>query len=255
MLRYLPILLLVPAAIALTLWEGFVTDRWSPENVQAAECAALIAQIPMQFGPWVGKDNEVEEDVREGAGAVGTALSRVYTHSTTGVQVQVWLIVGHINDIGRHTPDVCNPSQGNMAYESTSTYTFNVEGEQPAQFFTALFGKGDEEGIFAHRWRTYWSWFRPTEGGTVKWEVPESEARMLFPNARAVFKLYLSGAASATETADQNICNEFAKDFFPLVNKLLSESCKPAPGAAEPSGDATKPTAEATTSEPAATQS
>ncbi len=229
MLRYLPIVLLVPVVVGLTLWEGYLSSRWDPDNVRAAECARLIEEIPATIGAWEGKDEVVEEEVLKGAGAVGAALSRIYTNPVTGQQVRVWLIVGHIDDISRHTPDVCNPSQGNAQYGEPTEYAFELpEGEAVNHFLTTSFGPGADEVNSYYRWRTYWSWFRPVEGEPVEWKVPKGKARWIFPNARAVYKLYLTATqVSQDEAPEVNVCNEFAKEFLPVANSILGKACTP----------------------------
>ncbi|QDU91666.1 hypothetical protein Pla175_50960 [Pirellulimonas nuda] len=252
MLRYLPILLLVPIVVGLTLWEGMLSSRWEKDNVRAAECAKLIEQIPTNIGPWVGTDEVVEEEVLEGAGAVGAALSRVYENPATRQQVRVWLIVGHIDDISRHTPDVCNPSNGNQQFGEPEKVTMETPDGVATDFLTTSFGPSTDSPYANSRWRTFWSWFRPVEGEPVNWQVPQGKARWIFPNARAVYKLYLTaGQATQDEPAEISVCNEFAQEFMPVVNATLGKACTPgsiddaAPAAADKAeGEAEDQTAE-----------
>ncbi len=228
MLRYLPIVLLVPVVVGLTLWEGMISSRWEKDNVRAKECSELIKLIPANVGAWVGTDEEVEEEVLKGAGAVGGALSRIYENPATGQQVRVWLIVGHIDDISRHTPDVCNPSNGNQQFGDPVKLTMETPDGVSTDFLTTSFGPAADSPYANSRWRTFWSWYRPVEGEPVAWQVPDGKARWIFPNARAVYKLYLTaGQPSIDEAADANICNQFAQEFMPVVNATLVKAATP----------------------------
>src|SRR5262245_39800290 len=123
MTRYLPIVLGVLLIVGLTIPQFRMTDRLAGTSVSAQQRAELLKQVPSKVGDVQGVDMQVDETVRQKAGAVG-AVSRAYRNSRTGEQVDLWLIVGHARDVAAHTPDVCYPGQGFEARASeNSLYT------------------------------------------------------------------------------------------------------------------------------------
>ena len=99
------------------MWESVYSDRFTGTSIDVAEFNQRFARIPKdpkvapELGSWVGVDNPVTEETLNTAGAV-SHVSRTYTNQQTGDRVDLWLVVGHARDIGRHTPDICYPSQG-----------------------------------------------------------------------------------------------------------------------------------------------
>jgi hypothetical protein len=164
--------------------------------------------------------------VQKTAGAKGVAISRDYRNTQTGERVGLWLIVGHARDISAHTPDVCYPASGfEIRARENSLYPIVVPGLPDAPFWTNTFYKEDRlTGRTLNR--VFWAWFNPEADeneGKVAWEAP-SNARWRFGNTRALYKMYFtSDMHDQTETAEQSPCVHFARDFLPVVDKVLSE--------------------------------
>jgi hypothetical protein len=249
MTRYLPIVLGVLAIVGLTIPQIRMSDRFAGTNVSAEQRAELLKSIPRKIGDWQGEDMEIDETVRETAGAVG-AVSRVYRNSRTGDKVDLWLIVGHGRVISAHTPNICYRASGfEMRAPENSLYPMQVDGEREAPFWTNTFFKED---ILTKRSmiRVFWSWYNTEEEahkGQVVWEAPPN-ARWYFGNTRALYKMYFtSQMKDPLETADESACLRFAKDFLPVVNNALAEVHLQQPG----SGDVVaEDTAELVTSGP-----
>lgn len=234
-MRYLPYVLAVVVLAGFTAYQGIITDRWR-DNIEAKECAALLDSIPNQIGDWVGVDDEVPDEVRNTAGAEGY-VSRVYTNSRTKETVKVWFIVGHSFNIWRHTPTVCYRASGfEQAGGQEEVFTIQAEGEEPANFFTTTFKKGQ------YAERVFWGWSKPVRDASeaVEWVAPRGSkglqgwlapkgSRGHFGNMRALYKLYFtSGVKSENEKPDESVCIEFAEEFLPVANKILQDSV-PAP--------------------------
>jgi len=254
MTRYLPIALGVLLIVGLTIVQVRMTDRLSGTNITATQRAELLKNVPENIGDWHGTNMEVDEAVRQTAGAEG-AVSRKYRNVRTGEEVDLWLIVGHGRSVARHTPDVCYRSSGFAARSvENSLYPMVMEDETEVPFFTNTFFREDITG--RRLIRVFWTWYN-TENekndGKVVWEAP-SNARWHFGNTRALYKMYFTSAMrDPMETAEQSPCLEFAREFLPVVNKALAEvydsDSKTAPAAKDSSAADTEPKAAAKTEE------
>lgn len=233
MSRIVPILIAVIAIAALTVVEGRLSDRWG-DNRLGAYCASLMTDTPNQIGSWIGTDNEVTDEEREGSGAKGY-VSRNYVDASGGRQVGVWFIVGHARDTYRHTPDVCYGGNGFAIDDTQTRYDLTLDDGSPASFWTAVFTR-TAPGGGEQKQRVFWTWFRPTAGSgePVKWSVPDGISdialRREFSAAPALYKLYFTaGGAAADAGGDESVCMDFAKQFFDAVNPILAPANGPIP--------------------------
>lgn len=245
--------LLIPAGVAIvlivtmTLLEARVSDRFTTSSMQAADFVERFENVPREFGNWRGVDQDVDEQVKQTAGAVGH-VSRQYTNTETGDRVDLWLIVGHARDIVRHTPNICYASSGFRQVVSTTRFPFDVPG-MDAEFRTAQFSKEDVHG--RSRVRVFWGW-NGNEPGKQKWEGPDG-ARMYYGNNRALYKMYFTAPVmDDEEQASDSIAYQFGREILPLINQALfpeeasgaAPEIEEPPVSAQPSEDAA---AEATT--------
>jgi hypothetical protein len=149
MLRlYVPVAVTIVLIGALTACEGVYSDRFRGSSVNAEEFGKRFKNVPMKVGLWEGEDRPVDAKTLEVAGAVNH-VSRVYKNPKTGQQVDLWLVVGHARDIGRHTPDVCYLAQGFSQDGDKLKHLLEVDGELPARFFTARFRREDQAGTIS----------------------------------------------------------------------------------------------------------
>jgi hypothetical protein len=223
-LAYLPIGLGVLLIVALTIIQVQMTDRLSASNVSAAERAKLLKQIPDKIGDWHGTNMDVDEQVRQTAGAEG-AVSRKYRNVRTGEEVDLWLIVGHGRSVARHTPDVCYRSSGFTARSTeNSPYPMVLEDGEEVPFFTNTFFREDVSG--RQLIRVFWTWYNSQADkheGKVVWETP-SNPTWYFGNTRALYKMYFTSVMrDPMETAEKSPCLNFAREFLPIVDKALSQ--------------------------------
>lgn len=71
-----------------------------------------IEAIPLSFGPWVGKDEQVAQEALRLLSA-NKVLSRNYTHVSTGQHVGVLIVqCRNARDMVGHYPPVCYPNSG-----------------------------------------------------------------------------------------------------------------------------------------------
>jgi hypothetical protein len=218
MLRlYVPVAVTVVLIGALTAWEGKLSDRFVGSSVTAEEFGKRFALVPKSVGAWEGEDRPVDAKTLEVAGAVNH-VSRVYTNTETGAQVDLWLVVGHSRDISRHTPDVCYQSQGFSQDGSMQKHRVEVEGEEPATFHTARFRREDMAGVPT---RVFWAWNANQEPEHQAWEAPDN-ARLHYGNNTALYKMYFTAKMNERdELASDNVAAQFAEVMLPVVNRAL----------------------------------
>ena len=220
MMRQVPIILGVLALIGFTVAEARMSGRYQGSDMTEVQFAALLKKVPMNIGEWHGADRTVKDEVKKTAGARGY-VSRTYKNAVTGEEVTIWLIVGHSKDVVRHTPDICYPSSGfKMMSPENSREAFVFEDQPTADFYTNKFLREDATG--RHLERVFWSWYKPSEDGTVIWKAPKV-VRWEFGNARSLYKLYFTSSMNDyRETTDESPCKKFAEVFLPMVDKALS---------------------------------
>jgi hypothetical protein len=235
MMRHVPIILGVVALIGFTVAEAKMSGRFQGSNMTQEQFAALLKKVPLDIGEWHGTDLPVEEQVKMTAGARGY-VSRSYTNAITGEVVTIWLIVGHAKDVVRHTPDVCYPSSGfTTRAPENSLQSFVFDGKSMGEFYTNTFIKEDSTG--RQLVRVFWSWYKPSDDGTVEWMAPKI-VRWQFGNAPSLYKLYFtSNMRDLRETTEESMCMKFAKEFLPVVDKALS-SAQQTPATVAPAAEA-----------------
>lgn len=238
MLRlYVPVAVTVVLIASLTFWESIYSDRFRSSSVSAAEFGERFKKLPATVGPWEGVDHKVDDKTLEVAGAVNH-VSRTYRNTETGDAVDVWLVVGHARDIGRHTPDVCYIAQGFSQDGSKQKHKIEVAGEEPATFFTARFRREDMAGIPT---RVFWAWNANEKDGEQDWVAPDNQ-RLYFGNNTHLYKMYFTAKMpDRDEPPRDNVAMEFAKVMLPAVNRTLFPERYAGEAAAPPAGDAKTP--------------
>jgi hypothetical protein len=238
MLRlYVPVAATVALILGLTFWESLYSDRFTGSGITAEEFGKQFTKIPKEVGSWIGTDSEVDKKTLEVAGAVNH-VSRTYRNSTTGASVDLWLVVGHARDIGRHTPDICYPSHGFAQDGDILRQRIEIPSEEPATFFTARFRNEAALGGGAVQ-RVFWAW-NPNRPDEPQWIAPDGQRRY-FANNSALYKMYFTAnMKDRDEPVAENVAVEFAKVMLPAVNRALFPDRYPAePNAeAKPTGDA-----------------
>ena len=222
---FVPLGVAVVLLITITVIEARISDRFATSSVSAADFVDRFQDVPKDLGPWRGTNNDVDEQVKDTAGAVGH-VSRTYTNAVTGQQVDLWLIVGHARDILRHTPNVCYRTAGFRQLGTINKHSIEVAGEEPATFATAQFLKEDSHS--RNQVRVFWAW-NGNEPGKEVWDAPESR-RLYYGNNPALYKIYFTtGVMDDEDFAGDSLAVDFAEQMLPHVNAALfpKESAKP----------------------------
>jgi hypothetical protein len=177
-----------PAALGATafviltgLAHGYWTERWGPPLGQQV-AAERLALIPLDFGDWRGKDEQLPDGVVRAAGLSGYVL-RGYTNGLTGEAVTLLIVCGPPGPISVHTPDVCMAGAGYRMIGEQARKAVAAEGPAgEATFWWADFQRRAGPGPVK---RVLWGW---STGGPWK---AVNNPRFTFARARALYKLYV----------------------------------------------------------------
>ncbi len=225
MLRIIPFAVALLGIVSLTIVEGINTDRWIDDSRNRAYCGSLIHEIPLEFGDWVGKSREVDEEVQKVAGAK-SYLSCNFTNKQTGKNIGVWLVMGHAKDTSLHEPSICYPASGFTTCQRREHYEHTFESGETNSFRTSMFSKDEGAGEFGER--VFWTWYLPNKdepNSIVEWGVPKSNPRWYYGNERILYKLYFTNRTDdLEEEAKDSVCMEFAEEFFSIVNPLFAKA-------------------------------
>lgn len=215
MLRYVPYALAVGLIVGLSVWQGFMTDRFVP-STDAIEMSARIENVPLDFGDWEGEDKDVDSQSLVGTNAVGPVISRIYINKNTKKRVEVWLICGKIEDMINHTPNICYPNSGFEQIGKLGRYDYGA-GDEDDYFVTASFLRDTYQG--REKQYVFWAW----SAATPQWKGPDSpfKYRSVFRGNRAVYKMYFTTVITGGESIEDCANVEFGRDFLPVVTKAL----------------------------------
>lgn len=216
--QLLPIAIAVALIAAGTLYQGNITERWSPQNSELLQTfTARLESVPPELEKWSSVDTPLTEKEFAATNCTGY-VSRLYKHEPSGEEVSVYLVVGTARHITIHTPDWCYVGAGyDMEGDSQP---FNVEiGSQIHEFTTATFRKEDTEGV--HRLRIFWSY---SDDGN--WLGPSSP-KGYFAGKPALCKVYLITSIDENDDVVDSPSIEFAKAFLPILNQhMFSEAAE-----------------------------
>lgn len=224
MQRFVVLSLVFIAVLGVAVYDGILNYRWT-SNQQAEAYAEMLGRVPKEFGPWKGKDYEVDDDILRVAGAKGY-VSRAYVNEETNETIKVWLIVGPFKHIVRHTPDICYKAQDYRMAGGSGDYQFDVEGVENL-FLTNNFSKQNRSE------QVFWSWLNPDETGDLKWYASGPHViRERYAGTPALFKLYFTTICPGPGSDPaESPSNGFAKLFLPMLTKMIQDERLPESGA------------------------
>lgn len=232
----LPVSVVVVMMAVCTVLQGRWSERWgSPVSPTLDEWTSRLDQVPLEFGDWKGQEVTGNPEQLKASGAVG-GVGRAYKNRETGDAVSVFLVCGTSRKVTAHTPDKCYVAAGfRMGVESPETVNLEAGASQQAQFFTAPFQKSEQ--IESQRLRILWAW-----SADGKWIAPGTGTthKIALAQYPALYKLYVfSDCKEMDQSVQQTACDEFVKDFMPVLNKVLFPSSEVAT-----SGQTSPPAAE-----------
>ena len=217
------------ASVALVLLAGFVcgtwTDRWQVSH-EAERAREGIPRIPLEIGPWRGRDSDRGDPARYGRVGILAHTARTYENPETGATVAILLVCGRPGPISAHTPQTC---LGESGYEMT-TEPVNLSvpagpagsaGFQEAEFTRY-------EAAVPVTQKVYWAW-----RAAATWEgLSGDSARVAFARYPALYKLYVTRVTTAADAVlEEDPCEDFLGQFLPAVEETLFAAGPPGRGA------------------------
>jgi hypothetical protein len=214
MRRFFPMLAALVVVMAAGLVHGLWTNRWG-QSAELEEAVARLERCPIQFDGWKSKSEKIDAEALEQARAAGAWVRR-FNHPQYG-SFLVILMCGQGGPMSVHRPENCYRGAG---YEMTSparrASLEMTQGEEPAEYFSALFLLQEETRTV--RLRIFWSWF---DGQS--WKAPSSP-RVSFARSPALYKLYVIREMTGPEATSEE---EFAKDYLRRLLPRLSQALTP----------------------------
>ena len=199
-----------------TLIEGKYSDRWGRKSSAKLDAfTERLNQVPMEVGDWIGQEDQIDLKDFQASNCTG-CVSRTYTNRE-GQQVNVYLVSGSARHVTIHTPDWCYVGAGFVMEHEPQQYTLEDVPDviSAPEFLTTRFLK--EETLQTHRLRIFWSF---SDDG--KWIGPRMP-KPAFAGRSAMYKIYLITKLDGTMSmeVDDNPTLDFARQFFPVANKIL----------------------------------
>jgi hypothetical protein len=203
-------LLVVGSIIMLSVgvYHGVATDRWSDPAIEG-QMVIKVRKVPDRIGEWVGDAWETDESPEPKT----VAISRRYTHSTTGQKVLVSLTLGRGGRVSIHNPEYCYLGSGYKLVDSIKP--FSVAGDRDAaKLWTAHFQK--KRATSVESVRIYWTW---TSDG--RWLAPEFP-QMRFAGVAELCKLYVLHGVTTHGKEDETNYQTFLRSFLNETTTILT---------------------------------
>jgi Protein of unknown function (DUF3485) len=213
------------AGLALVLGGGLVhglwTNRWGDTH-DLEEAAARLTGVPLDIGPWKGRDLPLDSERLARAEAAGY-LHRDYTDPQTKQTISVVLLCGRFGPLAVHTPDVCYGGAGYQMVGSPRRLRLSAK-PQAAEVWTTCFHKPNSPDAPL---RVFWTW-----SAGKGWLAPDLP-RWAFRMEPVLFKLYAAHEMSRVDDpAEDDPCVAFLRAWLPQLDRRLFLSDGP-PGLVE----------------------
>lgn len=181
------------------------------EGVHAIEPGKLLrplSDFPAELGPWQGKDEEIEENLKYG----DDHLQRVYRHARTGQPIALWMIYSHKGKDREHHPEVCMAARG-LPEDPSEREKIEVPGhEKPVQKYRYGF-LGEQQLVY------YWYYTLPSKQGELT-SVQRFYHNMRQPPASVTIEIFAPQGAELHAAP--------AEEFMRLVDAEMQELLPPA---------------------------
>jgi hypothetical protein len=202
---------LIASSLAVGVVHGRLTNRWGIQP-DMQEAGRRLKNVPTEFGPWRQVvEHQLNERVASMLQCQGS-VNRVYENAHTGQRVHVVVLLGPSGPISVHTPEVCYSSRDYLITDDRIKHTV---GDNQDLWDLRL--KSNRPG--AAQLRVLYGW---TNDGN--WDATASP-RFTYGGRPLLYKIQLSGPV-ASEPGDQEACDDFLKNFLPVLRPHLLTSEK-----------------------------
>ncbi len=112
----------------------------------------LDEMVPLQIGPWIGRDTPVDPRILRESQA-DDYLNRVYVHQDDPrLEISLWINFSKYGNNMRHSPEVCLPSSGWSRVESACrTSTHNLSADRTLTISELAYAREDQT-----QWIGFW---------------------------------------------------------------------------------------------------
>jgi hypothetical protein len=211
-------------AMALLVASGVI--RYQMESAVAANIDATrfspfkLAEIPLELGPWSGKDEKLDPFIARMTGSTDYIMRR-YTNSQTGAILELLMLYGPAADMGYHKPDACYPGAGYKLIgggDQRPVQFKQQQNDRAVNLKHLVFQRG--EGGLADRQQVYYTW-RYSDTYAVEIGQPSAFGRL-----PGMFKIQVARSLAPTESPDgranaANPCEDFLTRLMPIFEGKL----------------------------------
>lgn len=225
---------LLPGIVAAVALLGLsAAIRYRMEQAVAARIEATkfspfaLSDIPMEIGPWKGKEDKLDEYIARKTGSTDH-IARRYVNENTGAVLEVLMLYGPAAEMGFHHPMACYPMAGfkTVGGGDTRPISFELDGEKRTVGFRNLvFQRG--EGGLAERQQVYYVW---KYSDTYALDLGQPS---MFGRLPGMFKIQIGRGLARTESPDGranagNPCEDFLARLMPIFeSKVENGSTSP----------------------------
>lgn len=227
----------VVAAVVLLGLSAYVRHRM--EMAVAAKIEATrfspfpLTEIPMELGPWKGKEDKLDEYIARKTGSTDH-IARRYVNEQTGAVLEVLMLYGPAAEMGYHSPLACYPMAGfeQVGGGDVRPIDFELDGQKRSVGFRHLvFQRG--EGGLAERQQVYYVW---KYSDTYAMDLGQPS---LFGRLPGMFKIQIGRGLARTESPDGranagNPCEDFLTRLMPIFESKVEHGSAPQHAASSP---------------------
>lgn len=209
----------VVAAVVLLGLSAFVRHRMEAAvsaRIEATRFSPFpLAEIPMEIGPWKGKEDKLDEYIARKTGSTDN-IARRYVNENTGAVLEVLMLYGPAAEMGYHSPLACYPMAGfkQVGGGDVRPIDFELDGQKRDVGFRHLvFQRG--EGGLAERQQVYYIW---KYSDTYAMDLGQPS---IFGRLPGMFKIQIGRSLAPTESPDGranagNPCEDFLIRLMPI---------------------------------------
>jgi hypothetical protein len=184
--------------------------------------AQPMSTLPLDLGPWQGRDEPVAPLVQKIAGD-DDFVNRIYTHHETGRKVSLYIgYIGRPRSWLGHRPDVCYRAHGyeQIGQEAAMIRTEGGEDVPAILYEFSLAKAGGRQHLVLGNYLRNGSFLR--EGDDFR-EMTARRPNLFAPNVAYLARIQIGISASDDKAADQRVLEDFAGRIVGPVRVRMPE--------------------------------